>query len=130
MCAVRRSLYRLECRFICSLTEGTLRSVVRASFLMYHGASAIIRSARFWTLLTFITFESEAMPHSWMHFCDENVLYDLLKKYFQNFSHSTRFIEICLISEVFVLNINHNSCTFPKAVEFKFLMWNCSCQFK
>jgi len=35
---------------------------------MYHGASAIIRSARFWTLWTFITFESEAMPHSWVQY--------------------------------------------------------------
>jgi len=35
---------------------------------MYHGASAIIRSARFWTLWTFNTFESEAMPHSWVQY--------------------------------------------------------------
>ncbi|XP_070144951.1 uncharacterized protein [Drosophila kikkawai] len=61
-----RSLYRLECLLICSLTGSILRSLAMSAFLANQGAFVIVRSARFWTLCTFITLESDAVPHIWM----------------------------------------------------------------
>jgi len=62
------------------LTEGKWRSIVRASFLMYQGASAIISSARFGTLWTFMTIESETMPHSWIQYVIEGTTIALNSK--------------------------------------------------
>jgi len=63
--------------FICSSTVLMWRSQARTLFLTYQGASAIVCSARFCTLSTLMTFESEAVAHICMQYVNERTTIDL-----------------------------------------------------
>jgi len=75
--AVRRSLYRLECRLICSLTEVMWRTLARCRSWSTKGHLQSYAAPVFGLFGLFMTFESEAMLHNWMQFVIKGTTIDL-----------------------------------------------------